>query len=228
VVIGGWTVRNAVEMGAFVPISTNSGDNLCMAYAPQANGAFGAGSDCATPSWSDNELGGAAGEVRHDSILRHRAWHYATGHLNRLPWLTWRRIDVTYSSDHDGLIAVQSYLSDRWMPAGTYSALVKVADISYVVLGLLGLAGLVVLVWSRRGPPFDRWVFLWSVIITAAVPLVFFGDPRFKVPVMPLLAVAAGIAVAAAVERLRRPSPPAEPPALARTPDTAAAGAHSS
>jgi hypothetical protein len=226
VVIGGWTVRNAVRMHAFVPLSTNSGDNLCIAYAPHANGAFSAVSDCATPSWSDSALGGPAGEVRHDNILRHRAWHYATGNLNRVPWLLWRRVDVTYSNDHDALIAVQSYLSDRWMPVGTYNALVKVADISYVIVALVGLAGLVILMAARRGPPFARWVFLWSVIVTAGVPLVFFGDPRFKVPVMPLLAVTAGVAVSAAVERLRRPTPPAEPPVLEPTRGTASAGAH--
>jgi hypothetical protein len=221
VVIGGWTIRNAVQMGAFVPISTNAGDNLCVAYAPHATGAFGTNKACdlKDPLYN-SELAGPAGEVRHDRMLRSRAFRFARGDTGRLPWLVWRRSYYTYRNDYDGLVAVQSYMSDAWMAPSTLSTLVSVADWMYLGLALLGVAGLATLLIARRGDSFARWVFLWSTLITAVVPLAFFGDARFKVPVLPLLGVAAGVALGASVEWVRAPRSPDPAP----TPTTAAVG----
>lgn len=208
VVIGGWTIRNAVQMNAFVPLSTNTGDNLCVAYAPHATGAFGVNHACdllGSAKVNDSELAGPAGEVRHDRVLRSRALRFARHDVGRMPWLLWRRSYYTYRNDYDGLIAVQSYMSDAWMAPSTYSTLISIADWAYLGLSVLGVTGFVTLVVARRHDSFARWVFLWSTLVTVVVPLTFFGDPRFKVPVLPLLGIAAGVAVAAAVEWVRAP-----------------------
>ncbi|MCB0963736.1 MAG: glycosyltransferase family 39 protein, partial [Acidimicrobiales bacterium] len=34
-----WTIRNAIRLDAFVPISTNTGDNLCIGHAEGADGS---------------------------------------------------------------------------------------------------------------------------------------------------------------------------------------------
>src|SRR5690606_29518134 len=42
-----WIVRNAIRMDGFVPMSTNTGDNLCIGYEPGAKGAFAFTPNCA-------------------------------------------------------------------------------------------------------------------------------------------------------------------------------------
>ena len=56
----------------------------------------------------------------------------------------------------------------------------------------VGAGGLVLSALRRR--PEDL-LLVGSAVMTAAVPLAFFGDSRFKVPVIPLLVVAAAVAV---------------------------------
>ena len=47
---------------------------------------------------------------------------------------------------------------------------------------------------------------LGLILAGVMVPMLFFGDPRFKVPTTPLLAIFAGVAAVALVDRLRAPS----------------------
>lgn len=54
-----------------------------------------------------------------------------------------------------------------------------------------------------------RWLALvLSLLALLAAPLPFFGNPRFHVPLLPLLAVAAAIALSSIAGRWRSPSSP--------------------
>jgi 4-amino-4-deoxy-L-arabinose transferase-like glycosyltransferase len=186
-VIVPWTVRNALRMDAFVPMSTNTGDNLCIGHGPEANGAFGARPDCAT---EHSILDGPAAEIAADREKTEIALRSIARDPGREPWLLWRRFWFMWirDGDHDGLLAVQSYRTDPFLAGGAEASLARVADLTYWGVALGGTAGLVLLV--RRGRPEDLfWV--GAAVMTAAVPLAFFGDSRFKVPVIPLLIVAA-------------------------------------
>lgn len=188
-----WTVRNAVRMDAFVPMSTNTGDNLCIGHNDAANGGFVV---CPGPDGVQN---GTASEVRNDDDKTADALRWIRGNLGREPRLTWLRFRVMFldDGDHDALDAIQSYPNpalgtEAWMAPTTERRLTRVADAAYVAVALVGLLGCVRLVTRGRGPGL---LVVLAAAGTAAVPLLFFGDPRFKVPVMPLLCIAAAAAV---------------------------------
>lgn len=200
VLIAPWTVRNALRMHSFVPMSTNTGDNLCIGHHPHASGAFDA-FDPRTAKFCDTGSGvqfGSRSEVRNDRLKTDRSLAYLRGHLGREPWLIWRRGFYMFQQDHDGIYAVQSYhapLPGNWhMDPGTEDVLIRVADGYYTVVALLGAAGLVFLAATGRG---DRLLVVAAAVATVVVPLAFFGDARFKVPVLPLLTIAAAVLVTA-------------------------------
>ena len=72
----------------------------------------------------------------------------------------------------------------------------------YAAVVVAGVAGAVVLL--RRSDPARRGLFLVVVgVVPLVSPLATFGDPRFKMPLYPTLAVCATVAVVAAADRLR-------------------------
>jgi hypothetical protein len=186
-----WTVRNAVRMHELVPLSTNTGDNLCLGHAKGANGAFSARHACDT---SYNFLDGPADEVAADREKTRIAVRAVLDDPGREPWLLWRRFWFMWirDGDHDGVLAAQSYRLDRFLARPTERRLTDTADVAYWAVCATGLAGAVVLVRRRR--PEDL-LLVGSAVMTALVPLAFFGDSRFKVPVIPLLIIMAATLV---------------------------------
>ncbi len=182
-----WTVRNEVRLHAFVPISTNTGDNLCIGHADGATGAFTPLDACATKY---RFLDGLSAELGSDKAKQRIAFRGMVDNIDREPWLMWRRTYYMWvrDGDHDGLFAVQSYRQDRWMGLQTEARLIALADWVYWPVVAAGLAGLVQL--ARRREP-QAIVLVGSTVMTALIPLLFFGDQRFKVPVIPLLIIAA-------------------------------------
>lgn len=186
-----WTVRNAVRLHEFVPISTNTGDNLCIGHAKGATGAFNAREACATDF---NFLRGPADEVGADREKTQIALRAMADAPGREPWLFWRRFWFMWvrDGDHDGVLAAQSYRSDRFIAIPTERRLSYSADIAYWLVCATGLVGIGHLLRRRR--PEDL-LLVGSAVMTALVPLAFFGDSRFKVPVIPLLIVIASTLV---------------------------------
>jgi hypothetical protein len=187
-------------MHAFVPISTNTGDNLCIAHSPEATGGFSFSESCSTGEGVQN---GTEAELRSDHTKTSRAFRFIRQRIGHEPYLIGQRAIDMFESDHDAVSAAESYRCTvcsqkerkeaNFMSSGTRRLLNRVADISYFVVGVVGVVGLFRLGWSRRP---DRLLVVLSALATAAVPLLFFfGDTRFKVPVMPLVVIAAACAV---------------------------------
>lgn len=220
-----WTVRNAIRMDAFVPISTNTGENLCIGHAPGATGAFTTRSACDTET---SLLDGPAGEVAADKEKQRAGLDGIRAEPERQPGLLWKRFWYTWAhdGDHDGVIAVQSFRFDRWIAVPTERRLNYGADLVYWMVCATGLLGAAALLRRRSGLD----VFLvGSALMTAAVPLAFFGDPRFKVPVIPLLIImaatlAGGVWRRGSVDpaRGRHSTGPAAQVSRARAPSTVA------
>ncbi|NLD77269.1 MAG: DUF2029 domain-containing protein [Acidimicrobiales bacterium] len=194
-----WTVRNALRMDDLVWMSTNTGDNLCIGHGPGATGAFSARDECAT---EHNFLDGPAAEIAADREKTRIALDAIREDPGREPWLTWRRFWYMWlrDGDHDGILAVQSYRTDRFIPEATEARLSYTADVVYWAVASTGAVGLVFLLRRRR--PEDL-LLVGSAVMTAAVPLAFFGDSRFKVPVIPLLIVASACLAAEVARQVR-------------------------
>jgi hypothetical protein len=195
-----WTIRNAVRMHAFVPLSTNNGDNLCIGYSPDANGAFGLAPACIT---KDVAVNGSRAEVRHDHEATHLAVKYATADPGRIPWLVTRRFYYLMQRDDDALRAVQSYGADNFIPAHRAHVLDRIASVSWRVVEVLGGLGvLLLLVRGRR----DHLLVALAGLSTLVLPLLTFADARFKVPFVPFLILGAGVLLAQLTGS--RPDPP--------------------
>ena len=204
VVVAPWTIRNAVVFGAFVPVSTNDGDNLCVGFNPDATGAFGIPSGCDTGEFYTD---GPEAELRRQSETRERAIEWALEHPGELPELTWQKLFWTYKSDEDALWASLSFGRDPWLSDGSRRVIAAVGNTYYVVVMGLALAGAVLAArrgWHiRRAEPLPL-ALVAATVASSLVPVLFFGDGRFKVPSTPFYALLAGLALASLARRTRR------------------------
>lgn len=203
-VVAPWTIRNAVRMDAFVPISTNTGDNLCMSRQPGATGGF---------KLTDYCFGGPAleslvrpeYEVRRDAQGRRLAAEFVRAHPARELRLWLDRLGATFRHDHDGLDAAEGYGDDGFLQPSHRDRYRRLADGAWYLLGTLGLVAALAVVTVGRLRRHPRLVLLLVAAVGLLLPVVlFFGDARFKVPAVPVLAVL----VAAVPPALRRPAPP--------------------
>jgi hypothetical protein len=188
-----WIVRNAIVLDAFVPLSNNGGDNMCVGFHPGATGHFEVPAYCDTGEFYTD---GPEAELRREAETRARARRWAVDHLGALPALSIRKLWYTYHSDGDGLRAVESYEEDRFLPGGLRTLLQWTTRIGYLVV-LTGLAtGAVVATaraWRERGRDPVPTAVLAMTVVSMMIPIAFFGDARFKVAAAPLIALLAGL-----------------------------------
>ena len=189
-VISPWTLRNAVVMHAFVPVSTNGGDDLCIGHNPDAQGGFNLSPYCFKES-GPRQQSGAKAEVARDKRGRSEALTYAINHPGReLVLLPLKAYYMLYR-DHDGLEAAESYGSDVFIGRRTVLPTLRLAAnlffFTMLIAGIVGAAQLT----TREKP--RQLMLLLALLGMLTVPLVFFGDTRFKVPAMPLLVLVAAV-----------------------------------
>jgi 4-amino-4-deoxy-L-arabinose transferase-like glycosyltransferase len=184
-----WTARNALRMDAFVPISTNTGDNLCMSRQPGAHGGF---------LLTDHCFGGPAVEglerpeyeLARDRQGRELAVEFVREHPARELRLWLDRLGAALRHDHDALDAAEGYGDGRFLADGERDVLRRLADGHWYVLGPLGLAAAGAVAGHPRLRRDEGLVLLATSAVGLLVPVVlFFGDPRFKVPTVAVLAV---------------------------------------
>jgi 4-amino-4-deoxy-L-arabinose transferase-like glycosyltransferase len=208
-----WMIRNEIVMHSFIALSDNSGDNLCVGFNPQADGAFEIPPYCNTdPLYVE----GPAAELQRDAHTKHLAVQWATHHVGQLPALSVRKLRYTYDTDTDGLRALEDYEADRFLSSGLRSTIHWVSDGTYVAIMALAAGGAIWMVArgvKRRGDDAGGMggtvgAVLAMTVLSAVIPIAFFGDGRFKVPTTPLFALCAGAAIAALWTRLQ---PDAEP-----------------
>jgi 4-amino-4-deoxy-L-arabinose transferase-like glycosyltransferase len=187
IVLAPWTIRNVRETGSLVLISTNLGDNLCISRHPGATGAFQAVSACVVRAKGLTRLDY---EVKENSTNTRRATRFVRGHPLSEARLIPLRGYHAIKNDHDGLLASESYGDNRYIPSALRRGLEIVADGYFFAALALGL--LAVPAFVGRARPW-RLFFLLAATALAVQPLVFFGDPRFHVPVLPFLAVMSAV-----------------------------------
>jgi hypothetical protein len=185
-----WTVRNAVEMHAFIPVSTNSGVALRSGHAPEATG---------TVIWTDDVIDGFRTweslyqpdwEVKGYREYTRRAVVYAVTHPFRELQLSGLKIYHTYRSDSVVMPYLTVFVTEPLRPAGLDDVLVRVFDYPYYVL-LFGAAASVPL-WLRRDA--NGHLLLSVFAFWTVFHVIYLGEPRYHLPVIPIfcLAFAAG------------------------------------
>ena len=187
-VVAPWTVRNAVRFHAFIPMSTGIGPALCMSRNPEATGAL---SIPILERQCQPKRLASQNAAQFDVAVNKYATSHAIKWVEHHPasevrmWFT--RTNRAYHHDTSGLDDYRSSMS-----ASSYRLAARVSDwVSYVVL-VLALVGMLI-VLRRRRP--DGIFLLASAISFAIVPIILFGDPRYRVPAMPFFVVLAALAV---------------------------------
>jgi 4-amino-4-deoxy-L-arabinose transferase-like glycosyltransferase len=204
-----WTVRNALVVHRFVPISSEVGYTLAGAYnqasradrhwpAVWKEAEHGASPEyqplvfyASVNRWSEVEFGdrllnAALADIRADP-----------GYMLDVAW--WNAIRMFHLGELDFAVA---NLRDTGIPA--FPAWLEI--IGFYPLGVLALAGLA----TRRARRAPGW--LWLVPVCLAATLLVTGFIRFRAGIDPFLVMAAALALAAlserALPRSRRPRSP--------------------
>jgi len=225
VVLGGilllvipWSIRNTVQLGSPVLISTNIGDDLCIGHHDGAQGKFTLTGPCfdkyAYETTSPEQI-----EVERNREGVRMALSFAPRHPLREVQLVFDKAYYLLREDRDGLYAVESYGHDPFIPEGRRDSIAYLANLWYYGSSAWALLGAALALLSRD---LRRILLCVSIAYILAMPLIFFGDPRFHYPAIPMLAILAGAGIGTLFEAARDRSKAA---VLAGTPAPTPAGA---
>jgi 4-amino-4-deoxy-L-arabinose transferase-like glycosyltransferase len=194
-----WTVRNAIQMHAFIPISTNSASVLRIGHAPDSTGYT---------LWTRDDVGGVPmdqslyrpdWEVRSYRTYPRRAIDYALGHPQRELQLSGLKLYHTYRSDVGVISWLTTIDATPFHPAGLKDALWYVFTYSYYTIFFATV--LSVPFWLRRRP--ERMLLASVFVFWSLFHIVFVGDVRYHVPLFPFFAIATVGGASMALEQAR-------------------------
>ena len=182
-----WTIRNAIELDSPVLISTNAGVNFWMGHNPNAGGALdlAAGNELV---FRHPELTTVEREVRINIEGFRDGLAYAAGHPARELVLPFRKLFWLYYNDEEGLKWNEGHGAQPFLSGAARQALTALSNVYYfAVAGFLLLGAPLWLSLRRPG----RLLLVSLLAYWTLVHLVFFGDPRFHAPIMPIVALLA-------------------------------------
>jgi 4-amino-4-deoxy-L-arabinose transferase-like glycosyltransferase len=189
-----WTIRNAVQMDAFIPSSTNMGDTLCLDRNLDATGGF---------RFADHDgcVDPGLPEVPRNRGNTKKAIRFVLEHPDRELLQIARRARFMFRDDHDGIVAVQTLGGGAFLSERVVDVAEPVADWDfYAIVGLavVGLPG-----FARRERRPGRLIAASGFAGLLVIPLLLWGNPRFHLPLAPFLVLSAGFAVDAVWTRMR-------------------------
>lgn len=200
-----WSIRNSVVFGQLTGPSTNLGDDLCIGNAIGATGHFRLDGKC----FEGDEAGKTLEEVEvyRNSHGVKTAIQDIFSSPARLPQLIGQKAYWTFFRDDDGIAAAQSYGNDPFIDAYLGDVLSFAADAIYYATGSVAILGAL---WFTLGKDMRRAFLMLTVLYVLAIPLVFFGDPRFHFPAIPLIVLIATSTMVAIWDRRNRSLPAME------------------
>jgi 4-amino-4-deoxy-L-arabinose transferase-like glycosyltransferase len=184
-----WAIRNEVAMGEPWLINNNLGYNLRLAHAPYSTGTSVPPQDL----WDEQPgISFKQREILFDDLGRERAIDYALSHPRREAELAVKRVLYLLESDAAASINWSESLGrtplDRWR-----DAYVLIGDVYWYAMLALAAASLALFPRTRE------WWALWSTIaVWIALHTVFAGEPRYHVPLIPVIAALAAASLASA------------------------------
>jgi hypothetical protein len=202
--VGVWTVRNAVRLDTFVPVTNNSatllaGANCDRVYHGRDIGLWNL--DCAVASVTAAETADSGtDEATVAADMRRDAAAYARDHLGRLPVIGAVRVLRTFGLwDVPGQLRYESLEGRpyRWLWAGW------IGDAALAVLAIVGAVAV-----RGRGRPL--WFLLVPFGLVAITAVAGYGNQRFRALAEPSLLVLAGAGIAALLPRRRLTDRPLE------------------
>lgn len=200
VVVAPWTVRNYVESKSVVLISSNSGVDF---YIGHSAGADGRGRIVDELVFRYPDLPPAEAEARVSGDGFHDGLTYAVHHPLREVTLSARKVFWLYYRDDEAVAWIDGHGERHVIASSLRSALRPLSDVYYYAVIALAIAG--VRRWFSLRDPVPLLLLSLAVYWTL-VHVAFFGDPRFHAPIIPVVALWAGVAVMW-LSGLRSPTP---------------------
>jgi hypothetical protein len=204
VIIGGWTIRNQIQLGAPVPISTGNTVLLALGHWKNADGgghllySLGVSRYYEGTPYPEREVR-ASRKQAVDAIdyALHNPWQ----ELTLIP----RRFYYLYENDHTAVEWVEHY--ELSVGDATLDRLKTASNMYYFTVAGLAFVGVGLWWRSDRGTA----VLLGGTVlyITALMCIVYFGEPRYHAGLMPLWCLLGGATVGEARKRLRTLPAPA-------------------
>jgi Dolichyl-phosphate-mannose-protein mannosyltransferase len=202
VVFTPWTVRNIVRMDSPIVFSTNMGDTLCQDRSLDANGTFRFAAHC-LEGYENVPLEDL--EVERNSENTRRALDFVREHPGKELEQILERGFYMMRDDHDGVIAVEAGGNDPFLGHRLRTILTRTADWYFYAILVVSAFGLPALFRGRRP---ERLLVAISMLSLLAVPLGLWGNPRFHLPALPLVTIAAAVPLDSVLRRMpgaRRP-----------------------
>jgi 4-amino-4-deoxy-L-arabinose transferase-like glycosyltransferase len=193
-----WTIRNAITMDSPILVSANFGDNFCIGNNPDANGGYELPDYCfhGLDSGKRPEF-----EIHRQSETMDRALRWVRRHPGDAIGLVPARTRFTLRDDHDGLVVADDFGAHPILAEDTWDTFAQISDGFYYAVGAAAALGLVFSV-ARKAWRDRRWVVLvLAALLQLASPMATFGEPRFKMPIYPTLAIVAGVGLVGLVRR---------------------------
>lgn len=191
--VGPWAARNERAMGSPYLINDNLGYNLRLAHGPYSNGTSTPPQDL----W--DERPGLSFYDRERFFADEgtsRAITYARDHPGRELELAVKRVGWLFRSDAAPALDWSGSLGRTSVP-GPRDALVLLGDAYWYALLAFAAASLLL------APRTRAWLAAWSLIAAwTAMHLVFAGEPRYHVPLMPAFCALAAVTLTHAMRVL--------------------------
>ena len=189
VLIVPWAIRNTVQLDGLIVLSSSTGTNFWQGHHEGANGGFSSIDSLLERSKPRDQPGGEADA--HQRGIREGLQFLVQNPVEEVKLFAVKARKL-YQGDTRGLSLAETQ-GQLFLPDRLRTPLRQLADgIYYAVLVLAGLA---MILWVRRRGSEPLLPVLTFVVVTLGY-LVFWGDPRFHFPLMPVFCLLAGWALA--------------------------------
>ena len=185
VLIVPWSIRNTIRMDTLTGPSTNLGDDLCIGNYEGASGRFTLTGKCFEGFEGKQGRELEVGRNRHGTRV---AIKDTLNNLEDVPRLVSQKAYYLLYTDADGLWAAESYGHDYFITHPRREILTFAANSIYYGVGFVAIAGMAAFAFSSD---IRRLIVLLTGLYILAVPLAFFGDPRFHYPAIPFVIIIA-------------------------------------
>ncbi|MEX1254176.1 MAG: glycosyltransferase family 39 protein [Dehalococcoidia bacterium] len=198
--IAPWTVRNMVEMRAFVPLSTHAGVTLWVGHHEGATGRFVFADELFAQV--EEELVKEGGEpdavdfeTRANQVGVRESVQFALSNPLEEVRLTGVKLWSMFNNDREAIYWNETHGSRPFLDQEPRSRLLTLSDVTYFFL----LASFVIGVLLWLSEPNVSGAFLLAVLAYwTAAHVMFIGDARYHFSMVPIMAVFATIAWTAA------------------------------
>ena len=180
-----WAVRNTVQLEGFIVLSSSTGTNFWLGHHEGATGGFDSIDTLVERSKPRDQPGGEADA--HQRGIREGLRFLVRNPVEEVK-LTAAKARWLYQGDTRGLTLAEAQ-GHLFVPDRLRTVLVLLTDGTYYAV--LALAGLAVIRWARVGGSKPVLPVLTIGIVTLGY-VVFWGDPRFHFPLMPVFCLLAG------------------------------------